>query len=319
LSWSQWNYAGWESRTQFHEVKPLFTELRGGLEQPRILSEHANDVSGQTGTPYVFDMLPIWANRSATGSLYMQSTLLAGAMFRLQCEVSTEGSCPFPEMRCVPVNVVNAVKHMRLLGVGAMLVTTKGVVTQAEAEPALTQTTVAGPWHLFTLKEQPEMAAVMTQAPQAVPKADWKKTFWTWFENYTETSPFEVVDDGRLPEGGITAAQTAAAGSCHPRVFATYNRIVLETDCPGKAHVLKYAFHGSWRADTGEKPFLVSPGFLGVVPKGERVELRFGLDPAWSLASWASFAGILATAWMAWDRRRLPAIFARFKGRASGR
>ena len=104
-----------------------------------------------------------------------------------------------------------------------------------------------------------------------------------WFNAYDGKQPFLAsgVNEGFQRQAAIWSG----AADCSPSVRVDFNRITLRTPCPGKAHYLKFAYHPTWRADTGDSLFLVSPGFLGIVPSRGEVELTFGHSAWWKLSA----------------------------------
>ena len=130
------------------------------------------------------------------------------------------------------------------------------------------------------------MVEVFKEPPALVSSTRWKERFYDWFVKYTPGLRFLVVDS-YLPEGLHDGVWKGAA-HCRATVEVTFNTIHLTTSCPGAAHLLKFAYHPMWRTSNGDSVFLVSPGFLGIVPSEREVTLRFGESLLWSIASWLS-------------------------------
>jgi hypothetical protein len=71
-----------------------------------------------------------------------------------------------------------------------------------------------------------------------------------------------------------------------------YNQINLKTNCPGYPHYIKVSFHPAWRTVNKEKLFMVSPGFLAVIPTQSDTTLIFGDYPLWNFTSHASLLSL---------------------------
>ena len=272
--WLQWNYSGWENKALYEPLMDLSRDLRGTFSDPRVIYEHS-DVNDGAGTLRVFEMLPYFARRATLESTYLQAGILSPLAFDLQARVSKTPSCPFySEYPCPPYDVETSEEKLRLMSVGDLILVTEEVRKQADASPWLEKKKVYGPWHLYSLKEPPQLVEVATRPLLPLKTAGWRQEFYKWFQEYEGTQNFLVA--GR-EAGAITLIDNlignpdilSSGGNCHPRLEVDINSVRLQTDCPGKLHILKLAYHPSWESSTGDPFYLVSPGFLALVPSGQ--------------------------------------------------
>ena len=297
-TWIKWNYSGWESKPLSPVVKPMMEFLSGDLSQPRVVYEH-NDITNGTGTLRLFEMLPYFANRATTESLYLQATILAPMVYDLQAEVSKTPSCPYwRNYKCEHYNFHDAVSHMRLLGVQDMALITPEVRSQASESNEVKATNSFGPFHLYTFKTPTSMAEVPKFPFKIIPKEGWKQAFFDWYRGYPENYNFELVDRGltaeekeRFTNPKNFQDNEGSNTDCKTDLAVDFTGIILGTSCPGRPHILKFAYHPTFRADTDDKIYLVSPGFIMLTPSKSRVYLQFGRSLLWQ---WASTFSALA-------------------------
>lgn len=123
----------------------------------------------------------------------------------------------------------------------------------------------------------------------AIPFDGWREAFWNWYRNYRSDSDFLITAKSAedLPVSGLGVPQR----ECHPETRVDFSGIYLTTDCPGVAHYLKYAFNPAFTASGGESLFIVSPGYIGIVPNAPTVKLTFGASPLWR---WSGIVSVVA-------------------------
>ncbi|NLF25528.1 MAG: hypothetical protein GX589_07710, partial [Deltaproteobacteria bacterium] len=335
-SWLEWNFSGWQSKPLYQDLTQLSEQIRGDFSMPRVIYEH--DLINQgTGTERVFEMLPYFAGRATLESLYLQASILAPMVFHLQAEISKTPSCPFWQLECPTFNLQKSWPRLTLMGVGSFILVTPELLAQARMLPFLEEHGQYGPWYLFESKTQPDLIETFKHkpilstdsywndrffvrprihkgSPGDLPKIpvnpnDWKEFFYQWFTGYDGSQPMIVLPNGpgRIPEKFLnTPSAWSAMPNCKPQVKVEMSRLTINTNCPGRAHFLKFSYHPSWKADSGDEIFIASPGFLALVPSQAKVVLTFGQSRLWQIAGWASlisFCGLLAWAYHRRPRR----------------
>jgi hypothetical protein len=287
-SWMKWNYSGWQAKSQYGNVKNLTDFLQGDFSKPRVVYEH-NDITNSSGTLRLFEMLPYFSTRATTESLYLQATILAPMVYDLQAEVSKTPSCPYwRNYKCPHYNFSDAVPHMKLLGVQDMILITPEIRGEAEKTGAVIPTKAFGPWHLYTFKDQTKMVEVPKESFNIISEKNWKESFFNWYRSYNGFQKYELVDKNlsATEKEHFTNPKTftneeGALRDCQTDIAVDFTGITLGTGCPGRPHILKFAYHPTFRADTGDKIYLVSPGFMMITPSKTRVHLEFGQSLLW--------------------------------------
>ncbi|MCC6220511.1 MAG: hypothetical protein IT291_04630 [Deltaproteobacteria bacterium] len=297
--WLQWNLSGWKSKELYPALTELSKELRGDFSLPRVVYEH-NEISEAAGTTRVFEMLPYFANRSTLESVYAEANIVAPMIWYIQALVSKTPSCIFSHVKCPDYDIQKAIPKVKLFGVGELILVTDEVLAQARLNEELTEVGKHGPWHLFRLIVQPELVEVFRQIPELSREANWKKQFLEWFIEHEGNSPM-LIHSGTSNPGmasflKIKMLDTTIweeSDNCAPKVEVYFNHLKLQTNCAGKAHYLKFAYHPSWKADSGDQIFMASPGFLALIPSSDEVLLTFGESTLWFWADFVSIASAL--------------------------
>ncbi|MEZ0392158.1 MAG: hypothetical protein ACAH59_08090, partial [Pseudobdellovibrionaceae bacterium] len=301
--WMKWNYSGWQSKEAYSDLKNLSRDLQGSLSDPRVIYENS-DLSNIAGSMRVFEMLPYFANRSTMESVYMQATILAPAAFYLQALISKTPSCPFPNYQCTGYNLSQLKFYMPLMGISQLILISPEVRNQAGRLDFLDFKDQYGIWYLYDSKIPTALVEVLREAPRFIPEKNFKSEFYNWFLAYTGQEPFLVVapekDQPRI-------LQSVGHQECHANVTVDFRQIKLTTDCPGRFHILKFAFHSTWKASTGDSLYLMSPGFIGFIPSQSEVTLTWGRHWLWTLSdlfSWLVLLSLLVIWAKSWMRNR---------------
>lgn len=308
--WLQWNYSGWESKDLWPELKEVYADLRGDFNDGRVAYENNPDYE-TAGTMRVFEMLPYFTGRATLESVYLQASVVAPEIFYLQALISVRPSCPFMGYECKGWNLAEAEPHLRLLGVTELILSSPQLLAEAAAAPFVRKRQQFPSMATFSLVPPPPLVETFRVPPQLVDSTNWQRRFYDWFATLTRETPLLVVQNEYLPSALATSLRNApeklpwiGTERCEPKVRVQYNRIELETPCPGQAHLLKFSFHPAWSSSSGDPLFLVSPGFLGIIPSEKRVVLTFGGMWAWRLSDGATLITLIGVLfWSARTRR----------------
>jgi hypothetical protein len=286
----RYNYSGWSVKKGYGALMTLSKHLRGDLSQPRVAFEH-NVEKNSVVTQRVFEMLPYFAERATTESLYLQSTIVAPMLYSFTSEISDRASCPFRQWPCMRHRLDVSEPHMNLLGVTQLILSSELSLKSADASSFLTKRFVSDPWSVYEIKRDVKMVETFTRPPITIPFEGWREVFWNWYRNYSSDSDFLITSKSAqsLPAPGVSVPQR----ECHPETRVDFSGIYLSTDCPGVAHYLKYAFNPAFTASGGESLFLVSPGYIGIVPNGPTVKLTFGGSPLWRWSGVVSMVSLV--------------------------
>lgn len=283
--WLEWNYSGWRTKRLYPELKELSETIRGDLSDPRVIYEH-NDTNNATGTIRVFEMLPYFANRATLESVYLQASLLSPYAFHFQALISKTPSCPFQQFPC-PKYIRSASElellrpKLELMGVGGLILTTEEIVKVFEDSPDYRSQGSFAHWNVYEAVNQPALVEVVEKPLGVVAESDYKQSFFDWFQDYTGEQALLLAIDPKKPSPLARLQAGIVEGHCDPTLELDVNLVRLKTPCPGRLHYLKIGYHHTWRASTGDPLYLVSPGFVALIPSEEVVTLSFGQSPLW--------------------------------------
>ncbi|NMC63480.1 MAG: hypothetical protein GYA55_09980, partial [SAR324 cluster bacterium] len=83
------------------------------------------------------------------------------------------------------------------------------------------------------------------------------------------TSDAEVFPG--FPGGSTFHPMQPSMAACDAQLRREFNKLILDTKCPNKPHLIKYSYYPKWRADV---PISMGPnGFMVLTPKTERTEI----------------------------------------------
>jgi hypothetical protein len=291
--WVQWNYSSWSSKMSFKDLQGLSLDLKGTFSDPRVIYENS-ELSNSAGTMRVFEMLPYFAGRSTWESVYMQATILAPAAFYLQALISKTPSCPFPNYLCTSFEPARLNDYAQLMAVKDLILINEEVIEKANSVSGWEKKNQHGLWHHFQIQQNVSYVDWPSSQPEKIERRQFKQIFYDWFLNYKPEQSYLVAlrEDEMTTEFQLKGKEDP----CQAQVDVKFNKIDLKTTCPGKLHVLKFAFHPTFKSSGGEELYLMSPGFIGIVPAKTSTTLTWGKSHLWNLASfisWLTFIGLL--------------------------
>lgn len=289
-SWMKWNYSGWQAKVAYPELQKMYEVIRGDFSMGRIAYEN-NELANSAGTIRVFEMLPYFSGRATTESVYHQATIYAPFAFYFQGLISISPSCPFSQFSCGRYTEDKTSNYMDLLGISQMVVMTPEVVGELDKKDHLKKLGQYGIFHLYEKITPTTLVDVISKPVEFFEGVDYKDSFFTWFLNYKNGESHFLVNATDLDQSEKQALSTASVGgdNCNTALEIHFDKLKLSTACPGKLHLLKFAFHPAWKSLNGEKLYLVSPGYIGIIPEKSETKLIWGDRPLWNISAWISW------------------------------
>jgi hypothetical protein len=294
MDWALWNHSGLQPKPQWQQLSRLFPALQGSMQSPRLLFEHdpANNDVGSTRT---LEALPMFLDgRPVLEGLYMESALLAPAVYQLQSEVSAFPSSPLARFPSASMDLDQAVLHMRFLWANDVLVRHPQTVAAFKNHPAFELLAQAEPFHVFRLKSfQTHWVDVVQQPLKWEPKSNWMETSFAWFKSkrlFGEYLP--VFHDGATPALRPTPEKVTLSD-----LSMTRHSMSWRTDAVGSAHLVRVSWHPRWRLVTAGQLLMAGPGFMLVIPSEPEVHLEYSDT---SVGTWGQRATWLAFATWLW-------------------
>ncbi|MCB9091684.1 MAG: hypothetical protein H6621_03860 [Halobacteriovoraceae bacterium] len=280
--WSKWNYSSWKKKPLYPALLNLSEDLRGSLADPRVAFEQS-DINNGTGTIRVFEMLPYFANRATSESLYTQATVYSPYAFDIQALISKTPSCPFGLIySCPTADLLNIENKLDLLGIDSLILVSEKIIDEARLNHALKEVSKSGPWTVFKLTEKIEMSRTLNGAKLDIRMIDanWKRESMEWFKARNQFDDFLVfaLDQSQKEqiEKRYHYSQTLPVHECASQVDSVdFSGFDFSTNCPGQPHLIKYAYHPTWKLSSLDPYFLISPGMLLVFPSTHHIRFEF--------------------------------------------
>ena len=325
-SWAAWNYSGVEAKPAYPEYRGLISTMERLSKRfgcGRAMWEYSPDLD-RFGTPMGLMLLPYWTN-GCIGSqegLFFEASATTPYHFLIQAEVSTRPSNPQVGLPYGGVDVGLGVKHLQMLGVKYLMVSSPEVATEADADASLTKVATSGPWDKATggashatwsiyLIGDSSMVTGMTHLPVVVPgiaatSTTWKQANVAWFLNPERREvPLAATGPAWWPRG---RASTTTSPEVEPvsisRIQHSGSTMSFDASGTGRPVLVKVSYSPRWHVAGAEGPYRVSPNLMVVVPTSSHVVMTYGGETMSWLGLVVSMLGMVALVSVAVLRRR---------------
>lgn len=283
--WTEWNYSGWQAKKYYPNLQKLYKRFSTGFSRPRIIFEH-NLIHNATGTPRVFEMLPYFTSRATLEGLYAEANLLSPTSYYMQAKVSKAPSCPITRYICPRNGIDNLSAKLQLMGVGHIIILTDESKEKIRQADYLIEEEGYNPWTLYHLKNPPRLADPLYGSAALIkPEDGWKYTMNKWFDKYDGANQWQLVELGSRTKDFKRAIEESFQQDCDISVTVDFFGFDLETSCVGVPHVVKFAYHSSWRTSSNDPIYLMSPGLIGIIPSQNKIRFDFGQSFSWKIAA----------------------------------
>ncbi|MDD5460893.1 MAG: 6-pyruvoyl-tetrahydropterin synthase-related protein [Methylococcales bacterium] len=288
--WSAWNHSGYEYKASWRQLSTLFPVLAGEPDSPRLLFEHAQ-VNKDLGSTRSLEALPMFlGRRPVLEGLYMESALLALAIYYLQSEVTKLPSLPLVRFPSASFDIASAAQHMSLLHSNEVLVQSSESKSAFEKSRLFQKTAESSPFTVYRLAHfDSQFIQLLPLKPRAINDPYWMEHAFSWFKHYPKIDNWPIYTQNEEP---LDFYYTAILQPATIKLL-TFERekIVLTTDRPGFPHLVKMSFHPRWQFKGKGRIYLAAPGYMVVVPEVNPVELVYG---ATFIDRWGKAFSILA-------------------------
>lgn len=288
--WAAWNYGGYESKPLWPAFKQVNDRLRGGMDDPRVVYEHAAQITS-TGSLRAFESLPFFANRATLEGLYLQSSLSSPFIFYIQSEISQEFSAPILNYNYSRFDLNRAREHLHLFNVGEFVSVTDETTAVADRTPGYRAMDRVFPFSVYRLVGNEDRYVIQPRfRPVLVVTEDPQADAFTWFRWSDLQVPLAFTDRSNDSEAGRFAAVVGsdrvsdALKNPPHQSTTTYadlretvrnDEIVIEGARPGQPLWIRVSYHPNWKVEGAERIWRASPAFMLVFPERETVRLYF--------------------------------------------
>ena len=289
------NYSGWHSKENYQDLQKLHQHFESGLSKPRILAEYAHQTNlTATGDHRVFGMLPFFASRSGLVGLYIESNLLSPASNYLQDKISSMPECHFQSYLCPENNINTLDAKLELMGVEHLILATQESKEKMQKASYLIEDGNYGPWTLYKTKSSPQLIEPIYGSASIIEKTkDWRLKMNEWFNQYNGDHNWQLINIGSDVNNFKQAIESNTQKDCDTNVTVDFFGFDFETSCPDVPHIIKFAYHGSWKNSANDPIYLVSPGMIGIIPSQSKIRFNFGQTISWKIAAYVSILTFL--------------------------
>ena len=284
-AWCKWNYEGFEAKKDWPIYRDINDAVKGTFQDPRVVYEHSS-IHNSFGTTRAFESLPLFAGRATLEGLYMQASLSAPFVFYIQSEISKEKSCPFRQYMCTDMDFGRAKHHLEMFNVRELILRSEEAKTAIRTYPQYYRLRQKigeyEIWELFS--HEGRYVVPLRYEPVLYHTTDWKSDAYRWFitdelsdvhivfvENPKDTLPLKIIAKSfenirKVP---------IDTGSCQIKETIRDEEILIETNWINKPLLVKVSYHQNWQVEGADRIYRVSPAFMLIFPKQEKVRLYY--------------------------------------------
>lgn len=294
--WIEWNYSGYEAKPTWPTFKSINEFLKGDVGSPRVVYEHTLE-NEKLGTVRAFELLPLLSGRPTLEGLYFQSSISVPFVFYIQSLITPTPSCPFPEWRCTYFNLTKAKEYLKLFNVEYIIVRSEKVKEEIAKNSFYRKVAVFGDYEIYSLLEnENKYVYVPSCYPLIYESNNWRKDiYYKWFDDEKNLYIPLVGGYGNFPkvENIKDLKCIRVDNNCTIDEKIENERIIFNTTCPGKPHIIRITYYPNWISKNGEKIYLVSPSFMLIFPGYSHVEIYYGKTIVDKIGMFLSFVGFV--------------------------
>ena len=315
-AWSAWNYSGYEAKPAYPEYRSLISTMSRLAKTygcGRAMWEYNSDLD-RFGTPMALMLLPYWTN-GCIGSqegLFFESSATTPYHFLIQAEVSAAPSDPEVGLPYGTTNVALGVRHLQLLGVKYLMLSSRTTQVQAARDSQLTLLDTSGPWpnnsggptsttwKIYLIKSTPLVSSV-SHLPVVVPGIDatqdtWRSANVTWFLDSARWSvPLAASGPLNWPRGSVSTTTSPVVKPVSvSKVRVGTSSVTFDVSKVGTPVIVKVSYFPQWHVSGATGPYRVSPNLMAVVPTSRHVSLTYGSSGATTLGNLLTLGGVAA-------------------------
>jgi hypothetical protein len=174
-----------------------------------------------------------------------------------------------------------------MYNVGHLVVVSDKAKEAYSQHPAFRKTFSTGSYAVFEVEGgETGYADVAENEPVLYDGPDWKLAFYRWFKHHDLIDiplvPAEMISEAERREFVLRTdaverlpRRPLSGSPCNVRAHLEQYRITIDTDCPGRPHIVKVSYFPRWHSADGSRLLPVSPGFMLLYPKSEHAVIEY--------------------------------------------
>jgi hypothetical protein len=311
--WVDWNYTGLQAKEQWPAFEAMTRTLPGTVADPRVAVEY-NALHEKAGSIRMYEMIPHFIGRPTLEGVYNQASLMTHPVYYLASEMGASSPNPFKSRYYSRFDVDAALVHLRLLHAGDVVALSRELTVALHQRAGVSEIARVPPYTVFRLPDPGGYVEPLSHRPVRSSLEGWRDKAYRWFTRkplsaahlvFTDDPQFALVE--RDP--WLAPPEEPLPGGTRVTSEIEAERIRIHTNRPGHPLLVKISYHPRWRATGADGPYLIAPGLMMVVPRGNDVELVYARTAA-DRVGWALTGAGLVVAAVAAARRRWPAAAA---------
>lgn len=315
--WVNWNYSGYERKASYGEYRDVVTTMDGIGQRRgcgRAMWEYEPQLD-RMGTPMALMLLPYWTD-GCIGSmegLFFESSASTPYHFLNQSELSQVPSRAQRDLPYRPLDLVNGVQHLQLMGVRYYMAISPEAQQQARGHEDLTLIGTAGPWPVnypsgtqdrtWEIYEVADAEIVAPLESEPVVMDGVAKGGHPWLEAAVDFYQDPSRWDAPLAASGpsqwrrVRGADPNPPRRALPEVEVSdiemgEDSISFTVDRVGVPVLVKSSYFPNWTASGADGPWRVTPNQMVVIPTSKEVKLEYKATPVDWFSWLITFAGI---------------------------
>jgi hypothetical protein len=291
-NWARWNLEGYEAKSRWPAYRAVAETLSGGLMDARVIFEHDPD-NNDTGSTRTVEAMPLFGSRPVLEGLYMESAISAAFIYQLQAEISNRPSSPLSRFPSSKGGVDAAIGHMNEFYTDTLVLRSQQMKQRFSADERFDVLSRQDPFLVLRLKNPDTHLVDLVDVPLEIKSREhWMDSA---FRRFRLSHPYVTREVYPGPTQVLQELPAPAAGSGDIRILSMdRERLLFETSAVGHPHVIRMSYHPKWKSMSGEPVLLTEPAFMLVIPKQQRVELRYAPTLADRVGVMLTLLGIVA-------------------------
>jgi len=272
--WLKWNYEGFENKTTWSSISPLFVYLKS-LPYGRVMVEYRPEYD-KFGTPRIFENLPIFADKPTFEGLLTESSVNSYFHFINQTETTHKPSAAIAGFEYPPFNFENGIKHLRLFGARYFIAFTPEIKEQASQY--LKKLKEINEFTVYEIENSPlvELVSEIDLQPKT---RKWLDKSISWYKGMNFERPIVFYQNHKeFQTIKNSLKKTEPRESSVEVISISDDSLTFTTQNLGQPHLVKISYFPGWKVAGAKGPFLISPSFMMVIPFQNEVTLKYGYN-----------------------------------------
>jgi hypothetical protein len=299
--WIKWNYEGLEGKTTWSEFRNTLEEMANLNESGRIVVEYSATYN-KYGSPRVFEVSPVFTNKSVMEGLLLESSLTFPFYFYMQKEIAETTWWPGFPIKYPDFNLTSGADHLKLYNVKYYLVSSEKVKGEIKNNSRYQFLKEVNGFHFYQLNLNSKYVELSKNEPILVVTDNWKQISYDWFSmGYLEVplvfvtkpdeydiqhfrifvldKPFQIPNKTVFNTSLLSEALKESKPinvSCKIDEKISEEEILISTNCIDKPIIVKVSYFPNWQVSGAKKVYLISPNLMMIFPEENDVRIFYG-------------------------------------------